>query len=180
MKNLEMNKIFGALLLVAFVIVFSQNFIDHFYDHLTHEGERKDTIVSSKSSESAGSSGTTSAQQTFDIPVLLASGDAEAGKKVANKCTSCHSFEKGGPNRVGPNLYGIIGAKVAHADGFKYSEAIANHGGNWGYEELFQYIHNPKKYIPGNRMAFVGVKDEKELANLIAYLRSLHDNPPSY
>ena len=180
MKNLELNKIFGAFLLVAFVIVFSQNFIEHFYDHISSEkGERKDIIVASGDNKKDAVVEAV-AEKTFDIPVLLASADGELGKKVANKCTSCHSFEKGGPDKVGPNLYGIIGSNVAHSATFKYSEAMKGKGGQWNYAELFQYIYNPKKYIPGNRMAFGGVKDEKELANLIAYLRSMHDNAPSF
>jgi cytochrome c len=180
MKNLELNKILGAFLLVAFVITFSNNFIEQFYGYSTHEDERKDIIVSTDTTEEKNNNNTTITEKVFDIPVLLASADSEAGKKVANKCTSCHSFDKGGPNRVGPNLYGVIGAPVGNKDGFKYSEAMKGKGGNWGYEELFQYLYNPKKYIPGNRMAFGGIKDDKELANLIAYLRSTHDNPPAF
>ena len=180
MKNLELNKTFGAFLLVAFIIIFSQNFIDHLYDYMRGEEiERKDIIVSTNDKKEKDKD-VLVVGETFDIPVLLASADSEAGKKVANKCTSCHSFENGGPNRVGPNLYGIIGSNVAHSASFKYSEAIKGKGGKWGYDELFQYLHNPKKYIPGNRMAFGGVKDKKDLANLVAYLRSMHDNPPSF
>lgn len=177
MKNLELNKILGAFLLVAFVVTLSSNFIDMFYGQKTEEhGIHKSMVVKSGEGPSTQEN---QEQKVFDVVTLLASADADAGKKASGKCTSCHTFEKGGPNKVGPNLYGIIGAKVGHSDSFKYSEAVKNHGGTWGYQELFQYINNPKKYIPGNRMAYGGIKDEKELANLVAYLKTMHDNPPS-
>jgi len=182
MKNLEINKMLGAFLLVAFVITFSHNFIDIFYETVTSE-ERKDKIeVVEQVAESGGQEQKSAQDKVFDVVALLASADAEAGKKVSGKCTACHSFDKGGPDKVGPNLYGIIGSNVAHSESFaaKYSPAMKGKGGVWGYQELFQYLNNPKKYIPGNRMAYGGVKDEKELANLIAYLRTMNDNPPPY
>jgi cytochrome c2 len=108
---------------------------------------------------------------------LVAAADPTAGQTVARKCTACHSFEQGGPNKVGPNLWGVVGRPVGAHEGFKYSDAMAGHGGNWTLESLDHYVENPKAYIPGNKMAFAGVKKPEDRAALLAYLRSLSDNP---
>jgi cytochrome c len=183
MSNLELNKALGAFLFVAFVISFSSNFIDITYSSLTgvstHGSENQEAEIAT-TTDSNTAAPIQAVQKTFDIPGLMKIADAENGKKIAGKCTACHSFEKDGKNKVGPNLYNIIGAKIAHMDGFNYSSAMKNHGGQWDYNSIFQWIHNPKKFIPGNRMAYGGISNEKDIADLVAYLRTMNDNPPSY
>jgi cytochrome c len=90
---------------------------------------------------------------------------------------ACHTGDKGGRNLVGPNLWGIVGRPRASHAGFPYSDAMKNHPGNWSFEELAKYLHDPRADIPGNKMAFPGVKDNAELADLLAFLRTLSDNP---
>lgn len=109
---------------------------------------------------------------------LLASADPKAGAKVAKKCAVCHTFKKGEPKKIGPNLYGIVGRPVGKKEGFSYSPAMANHGGTWDYALLDCYLKDPRACIPKNKMPFAGVKNDVERANLIAYLRTFNDAPP--
>jgi cytochrome c len=99
-----------------------------------------------------------------------AAADAEAGKSVFNRCKICHAIETGKPSPVGPNLHGVFGRKAGTLDNFAYSEAMKGSGIVWGDDTLAKYLRNPREFIPGNKMAFPGVKDDKEMADLLAYL----------
>lgn len=113
-----------------------------------------------------------------DIKTLLASADPAAGEKVFNKCKSCHNAEKGGANQVGPNLWNVVGAPVAHHQGYSYSPALAGKsGGTWTYEQLDIYLTSPKSFAPGTKMTFAGLSKSEERANVIAFLRSRSDSP---
>ena len=109
------------------------------------------------------------------IPSLsvAAGADLAAGQKVSQACMTCHSFEKGGPNRIGPNLWGVVGRPVASQKGFVYSAAFMKKGGTWSESSLDTYLENPMKVVPGTKMAFGGVKNPKDRANLIAWLKTL-------
>jgi len=108
---------------------------------------------------------------------LLAAADVAAGEKSARKCVTCHSFEQGGPNKIGPNLWNTVGAEKASHEGYAYSAVLGKLEGVWTFEELSQFIENPRAFAPGNKMTFVGIKDPKERANILAYMRSLSDDP---
>ena len=111
------------------------------------------------------------------IEPLLASADASAGEALVRRCTACHTLEKGGANRVGPNLFDIVNADKAHIDGFAYSTAMAEAEGTWTYENLSRFLFSPRDYTPGTKMNFAGLRRDADRANLIVYLRTLSDNP---
>ena len=173
--NIETNKIagavFGSLLFVVGVNVIAGGlFAPHKpavpgYDLPAPE-------------EAAAGGGAAPAEPEQPLPVLLASADPAKGQSSAKKCAACHTFEKGGPNRVGPNLYGIVGEKKGEGKaGFNFSAAMKGKGGEWTFEDLNKFISNPKGFIPGTAMGFAGIQKDSERADVIAYLRTLSDKP---
>ncbi|MBI1246031.1 MAG: c-type cytochrome [Alphaproteobacteria bacterium] len=175
MNAYELNKIFGAVvssILAVTVIGFVANMLVH-----PHHLEK--AVIDIKVAEDAGAPAAAAAAPAAIEPIapMLASANADAGKAVTKNCASCHTFDKGGKNGVGPNLWGIVGNKRAHAEGFGYSQAMQSAGGTWDYEHINQFVANPKGAVPGTRMAFAGLRRAEDRANLIAYLRTLSDNP---
>ncbi len=175
MDSFEWNKVFAALLTVAFVLL-GLNFLS-------------DGLFSSKNPEKAGyeieggavaatSSGPAEVE-VESVNALLASATPEAGLKAAKKCTACHTMNEGGANKVGPGLYGIVNRAIASVDGFGYSGALKAYGEGktWTYEELNGFLYKPKAHVKGTSMGFAGIKKTEERAAMIAYLRSLAADP---
>jgi cytochrome c len=117
------------------------------------------------------------AQQDPPVEQLLASADVGRGPKSANKCASCHTFDKGGRNLVGPHLYGVIGREKASVQGFNYSAAFRKLKGAWTVQEIYEYIKHPRTTVPGTNMTFAGIPRASERADLIAFLNSKSDSP---
>ncbi len=111
------------------------------------------------------------------VAALLANASAANGAGIFKKCAACHDGSKGGQNKVGPNLWGVAGRKVASAEGFAYSDALKGKGGDWTFENLAAFVHGPKTFAPGTKMTFAGVQDPAQLADVLAFLRSLSDAP---
>jgi cytochrome c len=107
----------------------------------------------------------------------LASASNERGQAATKPCETCHTFDKGGQNRVGPNLWGVVGRDLASEQGFNYSAAMKSKGGKWSFEELDKFLANPRRDIPGTAMTFAGIERDRQRADVIAYLRTLSDNP---
>lgn len=177
MSTLEINKIVAAIL-TAGVVAMSAGFIA---DVLTksHELEVNVYQVAAGGGE-AGDQGEAPAEPVLEaVSPLLAAADLEAGAKGARKCSAaCHTFDQGGANKIGPNLWNIVDRAVAGAAGFGYSATLQGMADRqWGYEELNAFLLKPKDYAPGTKMSFAGIKKIGDRADLIAHLRTLSDSP---
>lgn len=182
MDSMTINKILGAVLLAG-VVAMSSGFVTRLIHpaaaggHHDSHGE-VDPLYAAYMKAPEGH-GHADAKPVGPEPILamLAGADLERGKKIFKKCTSCHTADKGAPNKVGPALYGIIGNDIATASGFKYSGALEGLPGNWTYADLNKFLFKPKAFAKGTKMGFAGLKKAKDRAAVIAYLRSMDDAP---
>lgn len=176
MNAFEFNKIAGAVL-SALLLIFGAKTVLQIKEGHRHLEKAAYTLPMPKGA-GAGAPGMEAPKFEFaKVAELLSKANVEGGQETFKKCTACHTPDKGGPNKIGPNLYGVVGREVGKHAGFAYSPAMAAHGGKWTFEDLAKYLHDPKGAIPGNKMAFIGVSDNAELADLLAYLRTLSDSP---
>ena len=176
MDSFELNKIIAAVLMVALLVIGIgklSNVIFHVEKPKTPgysvEVEQS-TVVSSQASSQP-------VEDKIDIATLIAMGDIARGEKVFKKCAACHSIVKGGKNNIGPALYNVVGRKVGAVDDYKYSKALTSYGKAWTFEELNGYLLKPAKWIKGTKMAFAGLRKEKDRASVILYLNQNSDNP---
>ena len=116
-------------------------------------------------------------EEKIDIVAIMALGDVAAGEKIFKKCAACHSIEKGGANKIGPALYGVVGSKVGHVSDYKYSKALATYGKQWSFEELNGFLRKPASYLKGTKMSYAGLRKETDRASVIKYLNQNSDNP---
>jgi cytochrome c len=172
MDSFEFNKIFAAVLVAGITAMFA-GFIAELVVH-PHALETDAVFVEGAPLEGAG--GTTVAMPE-PILGLIAAADVAQGEKLSKACASCHSFEKGGPVKTGPNLWNVVGGAKAHVGSFAYSDGLKGMGGNWSYAELNKFLWKPKKFIPDTKMTFVGLKKPEDRAAMIAWLRTLSDSP---
>ncbi|WP_108784564.1 c-type cytochrome [Wolbachia endosymbiont of Bemisia tabaci] len=169
---MELNKIAASILLSGLIIMIVSNVVDMLYNPEDYKIEHQAIVATSNEPQQKIE------QVALDIGELMQNASFEKGKSSAKKCIACHSFEKGGMNKVGPNLWNVVGNKKTHlGNSFNYSRALLEKGGKWGYEELFAFLKNPKAYIKGTRMAFAGISNPQEIADLVSYLRSMSDSP---
>jgi cytochrome c len=174
MDSFELNKVLGAILgtcLVLLVTSFTAGAI-----FAPPKLEKPGFEIAAKE-EAAGGEKAAAAAPSEPIEKLLQTASVQKGEQSAKKCAACHDFTKGGPNKVGPNLFGIVGDKKGEGRGFNFSAPMKAKGGTWSIDDLNQFINNPKGYVPGTAMGFAGIPKDSERADLIVYLNSLSDSP---
>lgn len=179
MDSFEWNKIFMGAGFSVLAVLGINELTKALYD-VEKPAEVAYVVAGVEATEPAETGGESDAPEALpDFGIVLASADVAAGEKVAAKCATCHSWDKGGANKIGPNLYGIVGANHAHlGDAFGYSEAMkAKSGEIWDDAALYAFIQAPQKAIKGTKMAFGGIPKSQDRINLIAFLRTMSDTP---
>jgi len=174
MNSFELNKILGAILGTCLVLLALNIGAGAIF---APEKPAKPGYAIAVQEQEGHGAAPAAKEPEQPIEALLASASAEKGQATAKQCQACHTLEKGGPNRVGPNLWGIVDRARASEAGFNYSAPLKAKGGKWTYAELSNFLANPRGYIPGTAMSFAGLARETQRADVIAYLRTLADSP---
>lgn len=177
MSPLKIKKIVGAVVFAGLMIWF----VNLMGDALVQPGERAAPAAVSVAGKAPAATvkakPAAKAAKLARITPLLAKASAANGKKLIRKCATCHTLNRGGKKKLGPNLWNVVNAAKAGKGGFSYSKAMRGKGGKWSYEDLNAFIANPRAFIKGTKMAFGGIKKARDRAALIKYLRSLSASP---
>ena len=175
MDSFELNKIIAAVLLVALLVIG----IGKLSDVIFHVEKPKTPgyAVDVEQVITASAASPETVEEKIDIAALMAMGDLTVGEKVFKKCAAGHSIVKGGKNNIGPALYNVVGRQTGVVNDYKYSKALSGYGKQWTFEELNGYLIKPAKWIKGTKMAFAGLRKEKDRASVILYLNQNSDNP---
>ena len=174
MDSFEINKIVGAILMVALLVIGIGKLSDVIF--YVEKPETPGYVVEVEEATILSSTKKT-VEEKIDIAALMAMGDLNHGEKVFKKCAACHSIVKSGKNNIGPALYNVVGRQIGIVDNYKYSKALSSYDKEWTFEELNGYLIKPAKWIKGTKMAFAGLRKEKDRASVIKYLNQNSDNP---
>jgi len=173
MNSFELNKVLGAILGTC-LIVLALN-IGAGAIFAPEKPAKPGYAIAVKELGDAGPSKPKEAEPPMEA--MMASASVERGQATAKQCQACHTFEKGGPNRVGPNLWGVVGSERGEGRGFNFSAAMKAKGGKWTFGELYAFLANPRGYIPGTNMTFAGLARGQQRADVIDFLNTLSDSP---
>ena len=177
MDSFEINKIIAAVLLTALIIIG----IGKFTDILFHVEKPKESAYKIEGLEVASTSTSSSEKneviEVVDIKALFAMGDLGHGEKIFKKCSACHQIASGGKNMIGPNLWSVIGRTAGSVSDYKYSKAMVAYGKEWTFEEMNSYLIKPQAYVKGTKMAFAGLRKEKDRASVILFMNSKSNSP---
>ena len=174
MDSFELNKILGAILGTCILLLVTSFAAGAIFSPVMPQKPGFEIAVKEETHEGGAKE---AAAPSEPIEKLLQTSSDEKGAAAAKKCAACHTFEKGGPNRVGPNLFGIVERARGSEAGFNYSAAMKAKGGKWTYDDLNHFIANPKGFIAGTAMGFAGIPKDSERADVINYLHTLADSP---
>ncbi len=178
MSGFEINKILASII-VAIIIFVIIGLVGNFVVKINYD-ESQITAYNIDIHETSADSSTqtsTNDKMVESISLLLAGASLEQGEKIFKKCGACHNYKKDGKSKIGPNLWDLINRQKASVSGFAYSKALSDYGGKWTFEELNEFLYKPKEYISGTKMNFAGLKNVKDRANLILWLKQQSDNP---
>ena len=176
MDSFEINKIIAAVLLVALLVIGIGKISDVIF--YVKKPEKPGYLVEVEQVSANNSQKESDvAEEKIDIAALMAMGDITTGEKVFKKCAACHSIVKGGKNNIGPALYNVVGRKIGSISDYKYSKALSEYDKEWTIEELNGYLIKPAKWIKETKMAFAGLRKEKDRASVIKYLNQNSDSP---
>ena len=175
MDSFEINKIVAAILIVALLIIGLGKISDAIF--FVKKPEKPGYVVEIEQEAITTTTSETVAEEKVNISALMALGTVAEGEKIFKKCAACHSINKGGKNNIGPALYNVVGRKIGGMDNYKYSKALAAYGKEWNFEELNGFLIKPAKWIKGTKMAYAGLRKEKDRASVIKYLNANSDNP---
>ena len=175
MDSFEINKIVAAILMVALLLI-GIGKISEIVFHV-EKPKTPGYSVEVDTVTNASAVNTEDVEEKVDIAALMSLGDVAAGEKIFKKCAACHSVVKGGKNKIGPALYNVVGRKIGGVSDYKYSKALAEYDKSWTFEELNGFLLKPSKWIKGTKMAYAGLRKEKDRASIIKYLNQSSDNP---
>ena len=175
MDSFEINKLVAAILMVALLIIGIGKLSDVIF--YVEKPKTPGYAVEVDEIKTVSTTATNAVEEKVDIVALMSLGDVATGEKVFKKCAACHSIVKGGKNNIGPALYNVVGRKVGAVGDYKYSKAMSTYEKEWTFEELNGYLIRPAKWIKGTKMAFAGLRKEKDRASVIKYLNQNSDNP---
>ena len=175
MDSFELNKIIAAVLMVALLVIGISKVSDIIFH--VEKPETPGYAVEVEQVASNSKSTTETVKEKTNISALMAMGDVVSGEKIFKKCAACHSIIKGGKNKIGPALYNVVGREVGGVSDYKYSKALMAYEKKWTFEELNGFLIKPAKWIKGTKMAYAGLRKEKDRASVIKYLNQNSDNP---